>query len=119
MKKTTYIKVTDRFEDFHRYIDAPEEVNFLKNLHRHLFHVTVKLQVEKIDREVEFFIFKKDLAIYISWLRTDLMIGGNKMSCEMMADYLAKKIMSKYKYRDVEVEVSEDGENSGIVEYRQ
>ena len=119
MKKTIYIRVTDRFEDFHKYDEAPDEVDFLRLLHRHLFYVNVCIQVNEDDREIEFFMFKKQLAIFISHLMNDLELGGHKMSCEMMADYLAKKIMEKYPQRNLSVEVSEDGENSGIVEYRQ
>ena len=36
-----YIFITDKFEGYHKYVDAPEEVAFLRNAHRHLFGVRV------------------------------------------------------------------------------
>jgi len=118
MNKKIFVTIKSDFIGFHKWDSAPKEVEFLRNLHRHLFKVSCKIQVQEHDREIEFFIFQKKLRHeYIPDLMAILDANENKMSCEMMADTIAKLIMTDYPSRDVSVEVSEDGENSGIVEY--
>ena len=40
-----FVVVKTEFEGFHSWEDAPDEVSFLRNLHRHIFHVTAKWKV--------------------------------------------------------------------------
>jgi hypothetical protein len=108
------IFVTFQKEGLHRYPDAPAGVEFLKNLHRHIFHFRVTLAVFHNDRDVEFILFKRELeALYSS---TTLEVDYK--SCEMLAEDLIGYISSKYPGRAIEVEVSEDGENGAVLGYK-
>lgn len=109
-----YIWVTAEFEAFHRWDKAPEQVAFLRNLHRHIFKVRANFKVTHSDRDLEFFMVKKMLNDYISNFLVPLSRGEQGMSCEMFAE----KIFIFFKsnsYPVVEVSVSEDGENGAIV----
>ena len=107
-----YIWVTTSFEGFHYYKDAPEEVAFLRNLHRHIFHVKVFIEVFHNDRDIEFILFKR----FVNKLINELVLDNNK-SCEMIADELAGHIKDKYPGRRLIIEVSEDNENGVRKEY--
>jgi hypothetical protein len=114
--KMAYIKVRIEFEGFHFYPDAgtiDPRIKFLENEHRHMFKVEVKISVEHLDRELEFFLVK--------WALQDFIKSGdqNHKSCEMIAtDILENHLLPKYGERYYEVVVSEDGESDGIVEYK-
>jgi hypothetical protein len=114
--KETFIKVRTEFEGFHYYPDAgtiDPRIKFLENEHRHMFKVEVKISVEHLDRELEFFLVK--------WALQDFIKSGdqNHKSCEMIAtDILENHLLPKYGERYYEVVVSEDGESDGIVEYK-
>jgi hypothetical protein len=109
----TDIWVTFDKVGFHRYPDAPEEVSYLRETHRHVFMFKVEIQVFHDDREIEFHMFK-------NWL-TSLYEGGDLQvdykSCEMLAQELIDKIVLKYNcsMRTVAVTVSEDGECGATV----
>ena len=114
MSEKTFIKVKSQFVGFHRYVNAPDEVAFLRNPHRHIFHVTARIEVFHDDRELEFFLVKKEIGKFI-----DGYTFANKQnlgSCEMMAQSFVRQIRSLYGLnREICVEVSEDGENSAEV----
>ena len=112
----TYIKVRTEFEGYHFYPNAGEidpRIKFLENEHRHMFKVEVKISVNHLDRELEFFLVKWALANFIQ--------SGNQnhKSCEMIAtDILNNHLIPCYgEDRYYEVVVSEDGESDGIIEY--
>lgn len=113
--KSTFIKVRTEFEGFHRYPDAGSidpRIQFLENEHRHLFKIEVKLSVNHLDRELEFFLVK--------WALQNFINSGNQdhKSCEMIAnDILENHLRPLYGERYYEVVVSEDGESDGIIEY--
>lgn len=114
--KKTYIVVRTDFEGFHCYPEAGQidpRIKFLENIHRHIFKVTVKIEVFDFDRELEFFLVK--------WALNEFIQAGdrNRMSCEMIAnEILENHLITKYgDHRKYEVTVSEDGESDGIVEY--
>jgi hypothetical protein len=108
----SFIKVQFDFEGFHLYDGAPKEVEFLKHLHRHLFNVRVSIQVKHDDRELEFFIVRRELIDMINKLYPEKIVG----SCEMVAKDLYHYIKRNYGHeRLVKVEVYEDRENGGIV----
>jgi len=104
------IFVTTQFVAFHQWEQAPKEVKFLRNLHRHIFKVKVWYAVKHNNRDKEFFIEKRKLDKYIQ----DFVIDKNKIvgSCEMVA----AKIANLDDTSIVKVEVSEDGENGAIYE---
>lgn len=100
-------------EGIHRYPDAPEGVEFLRNPHRHIFHFRVTVDVFHNDRDIEFILFKRELeALYsAATLQVDY------KSCEMLAEDLIGYISAKYPGRKISVEVSEDGENGATLGY--
>lgn len=98
------IEVKTRFVGYHRYANAPEEVKFLRNLHRHVFWVEVEVEVAHDDREKEFFIIQDRLNKFIN-TDTPEEVG----SCE----HIARRI-AMFMEGVVRVKVSEDGENAAI-----
>lgn len=105
------IKVTTQFEGQHCWPDAPEEVIFLRNVHRHMFCVCVRMEVFHNDREIEFIILKHQVEDFIADADWPL-----HTSCEMMCESILEFIQSKYgPGRRISVEVSEDGENGAVV----
>ena len=104
----TKVFITTSFPAFHCWPGAPDECSFLRNKHRHVFHVRMEKEVFHSDRDIEFITFKKEVDRYINevWANSDM----QNESCEM----LAKTFMEIFKC--VRVEVSEDGENGAIVE---
>jgi len=114
MANKFYIIVRFQFEGFHFYKDAPNEVDFLRRPHRHIFHCEVKLPVAHNDRGLEFILVKQHLQKFIAE-KYDFELGGK--SCEMIAEDLLEEITKKYGLRkDVTIEISEDGENSGVLQ---
>ena len=94
----------------HCYPDAPEEVAFLRDMHRHVFHVEAEIQVFRDDRELEFFIVQKQLESIL-----DEIFGENilSMSCEFIAVSVRLKLLERFPgvtHRRVNVRVSEDAE---------
>lgn len=107
-----FIVVQLEQEGVHRWQDAPDEVFFLRDFHRHIFKVTVKIQVFHDDRELEFIMVKRVLQ---SYLERYLQIRGSN-SCEMISRDIIDYILEKYgDHRFVEVITLEDGENGGGV----
>lgn len=105
----TYIIVKTNFEGFHSWKDAPSEVAFLRNLHRHRFDVEVKIEVRHDDRELEFFMVKRRLDAFIKDC-----IQPKNLSCEQMAKEIvihAPQMLG----RSVSVKVFEDGDNGAEV----
>ena len=98
--------ITTDFTAFHRWEDAPEEVQFLREWHRHLFKVKVELKVTHSDRDVEFLILKRKVDQYIN-----LWFAHSKFeySCEHIAESLLDH------FDAYSVTVSEDGENGATV----
>ena len=107
------IWVTFQKEGIHKYPDAPDEVDFLRYPHRHIFKFKVQIEVYNDDRDIEFFIFKR----WLESLYADDTLQLDYKSCEIMADDLAKQIKDKYPGRQLSIDVSEDGENGCHVEY--
>jgi len=88
------------------------DVSFLGTPHRHIFHFTVAIQVFHNDRDIEFIQFKRWLEnLYRGTLEL------NYRSCEMISDDLYEQIASRYQGRDIEITVSEDGENGATIYY--
>jgi hypothetical protein len=124
LKKSSFIWVTFQKEGIHRYPAAatdvklatrrfglPEEhwldVSFLADPHRHIFHFRVEMEVFHDDRDVEFIQAKR---IMERWYNDGTLYLDYK-SCEMMANDLYSKLITKWPGRSYAIEVSEDGEN--------
>ena len=119
------IWVTFRKEGVHRYPAAATDpllctageydVSFLANLHRHMFHFRVSIDVFSNDRDIEFIQFKRWLESLYNGSNTVLELDYK--SCEMIADDLYIQIADRYPGRAVVIEVSEDGENGCLIKY--
>lgn len=117
------IWVTFQREGIHKYPGADTDpslatgdeydVSFLGYPHRHIFHFKVAIQVFHNDRDIEFIQFKR-------WLENSFRDGVMQLdhkSCEMISDELYMLIANRYPNRDVEITVSEDGENGATIYY--
>jgi hypothetical protein len=98
---------------FHHWGDAPEEVAYLRDSHRHVFHASFTIRdLNHADRDQEFHLVQ-------GWVREEFakILDHAKregMSCEMMAQRLC--IRGRVKYQSsISCEVSEDGENHATV----
>jgi len=75
-------------------------------------HFNVSIEVFHNDRDIEFIQFKRWLeSLYQGTLEL------NYKSCEMISDDLYEVIASRYPGRDIEITVSEDGENGATIRY--
>ncbi len=112
-----FIWVTFQREGIHKFPAAATDpkladVAFLANEHRHIFHFNVAIEVFHNDRDIEFIQFKRWLeSLYQGTLEL------NFKSCEMISDDLYEAIASRYPGRDIEITVSEDGENGATIRY--
>jgi hypothetical protein len=78
-----------------------------------MFHFRVRVSVTHNDRDIEFILFKRELEnLYQGTLNIDF------QSCEMLAEDLTRYITLHYPDREVEVGVSEDGENGAIIQHQ-
>jgi hypothetical protein len=106
-----WLIVRTSFEGYHYYPSAPDAVDFLRNLHRHIFHVVAYVEQFHDERDLEYVAFKW-------WL--DGLIGREDWqqdaSCETIAGVLMRAIQAEYPGRRVKVEANEDGENGALVE---
>jgi hypothetical protein len=123
-KAKRMIFVTFQKEGIHKYPAAASDFNlatgdeydvsFLGTPHRHIFHFNVAIEVFHNDRDIEFIQFKR-------WLE-NLYKGGtlelNYKSCEMISDDLYEQIATRYPDRNIEITVSEDGENGATIYYK-
>lgn len=125
MLVTTMAEVfcTLQVEGIHCWPECPfDEVAYLRDPHRHLFHVKAHKFVTHSDRDVEFIMMKHRIEAFLLTEygqevdSTVWSISNHKrvclfgaMSCEMIADQLCTQFDLH------KCEVSEDGENGAIV----
>ena len=117
------IFVTFQKEGIHKYPAAATDpslatgdeydVSFLATPHRHIFHFNVAIEVFHNDRDIEFIQFKRWLLNLYSQGTLEL----DYKSCEMLSDDLYEQIALRYPNRDIEITVSEDGENGATIYY--
>lgn len=117
------IFVTFQKEGIHRYPAAATDpnlctageydVSFLANPHRHIFHFNVSIEVFHNDRDIEFIQFKR----WLEGLYSKDILELDFKSCEMISDDLYEQIASRYPDRNIEITVSEDGENGATITY--
>ena len=89
------------------------DVSFLGYPHRHIFHFRVAIQVFHDDRDIEFIQFKR----WLENLYAQSVIVLDYKSCEMIAQELAESIHARYPGRNMEITVSEDGENGATLTF--
>lgn len=113
-KKYIYIKFAK--EGIHCYPEAgtnPDlaDVSFLQYPHRHMFHFMIAIEVNELNRDIEFIQLKR----YCEGLYDQKTLDLNSKSCEMIASELADVLQEKYPGRDITVDVSEDDENGSMI----
>lgn len=64
MKREIIIKFD--IEGFHKYEKAPEQVAFLRDLHRHTFKVKCGIKVNHNERDKELFMVRGEIIDYIN-----------------------------------------------------
>lgn len=116
----TYVIVKFQFEGMHQWKDAPSpdpkdpagppammDITFLRQRHRHIFHVTAKKEVRHDDRDIEFIQLKRQMLKLWGTNGVAKELGGQ--SCEM----IAKKMMEQFNLDYCCV--MEDGENGAEI----
>lgn len=117
--KTVYAKVS--FEGIHCWPDAPDEVKFLRNPHRHIFNVMVFVEVSQNNREIEFIMLGhrlKEMFERFAVGDTNGVWDMGATSCEDVAEIVIAYIRHRLGLpveTYIAVKVDEDGENGCIV----
>lgn len=113
-----YISTNFEFQGLHKWTECSiEEVNYLKNLHRHKFKCNAKISVDDTNREIEFIVLKNQILDFLFnfYEVKDNHLIINNGSCESIALNILDFMKQKYPNRKYIVEVTEDGENGSIV----
>lgn len=121
-----HIIVKTSFKGIHNWPEASqfagEEVQFLEHPHRHTFYVQAELRVTDSDREVEFFVFQKEIDSVIEALyrknypKPEIAYYLGRRSCETIAEEIISKLReNKYK-GPLTLEIWEDNEVGARVE---
>lgn len=99
----------------HHWPDCPlYDVSYLRDLHRHVFHIKVEKLVD-YSREVEIIMLKQDVEKYLMnhYGNEDKTICNfGSMSCENIAE----ELMGRFNL--ISCEVLEDGENGARIDVR-
>lgn len=92
-------------------IPEMKEVDFLQHLHRHMFWICAKMQVNHDDRDVEIIMLKRNILKYLNryWNDTRNCYHFGERSCEMIARELLEKFGLEY------CSVLEDNENGAEI----
>lgn len=113
-----WIEVDTQFEALHSWPECPyEDVAFLRNAHRHMVYVTVRISTA-VDREIEFFRFKRVVDDAI-----DELYGSKRLknieskSMETVAKELLDTVYPWEYGRDIVISASEDNQVRAIIEY--
>lgn len=110
------IWVTFKVRGFHCYPDAPEEVAYLRERHRHQFGFRVWIEVFGDNRDLEFHMTQ-------TWLENLYsekgVLEADGKSCEMLATELRARMVQEERFqnRDIWIEVDEDGECGAFMRY--
>ena len=109
----TQVYCTVLAEGLHSWPNCPfDEVDYLRDEHRHVFHIKAYTDVNHDDRDVEFIMLKHQIEEYLNHHfynheRKCLVFGA--MSCEM----IARKLITEFNLSMCEV--NEDGENGAVL----
>jgi hypothetical protein len=110
-----YITIATQAEGLHRWPGAPEAESYLRQPHRHLFTITIRMQVRHGDREIEINAFAR-------WLHGQVLpslaiaphddgpADFGTRSCEQLAEQITGQVRARHgEGRWIECEVLEDG----------
>lgn len=118
MERTIVVKT--QYEGIHCWPEAPDEVKFLRSLHRHIFNVEVEVEVHNNDRDIEFIMLKHRINHWLSLQFDDDGVWQmGRLSCEQVAEMVIDLVREKLndKERVISCYVDEDGENGAMVVY--
>jgi hypothetical protein len=106
MAASVFCRLT--FEAFHHWPDAPVKYDYLRLIHRHVFHVELRRPVKHGNREVEFIDWKNWAfqKLESQKLKAETLVW----SCEHWAKWMVENLDATVAI------VSEDGENGAIFE---
>ncbi len=107
------IVITLQVEGIHRWAACPiPEVSFLKNFHRHIFHINMVKEVSHDDRDVEIIQLKRAVLKDLNekfYNEDENCLFLDDWSCERLCAYLIEK------FGCIVVKVLEDNENGAMV----
>lgn len=125
MTPAIYVWIKTQFEALHHWPDAAGSVAYLRNPHRHMFHVRVDVRVSDGDRQVEFITLKHLVDnIIMTHVPKD-----STWSCEHMANAIGDELRQYFRqaallsskpevtlgFAELVVRVSEDDENGATL----
>lgn len=118
LNTNSYIEVDTQFQGLHHWPECVyKEVEFLKNIHRHIIFISVRIQIKE-DRGIEFFMLKDFIDNSIIQLYgSDNTKNLGRRSMEEIGHDLLLKLTEKYGETYYLIKVSEDNQVRGIVEY--
>ena len=119
MERTIVVKT--QYEGIHCWPEAPDEVKFLRSLHRHIFNVEVEVEVHNNDRDIEFIMLKHQINHWLSLQFDDNGVWQmGRLSCEQVAEMVIDLVQERLRNttRKIACRVDEDGENGATVTYR-
>lgn len=113
MKTKTNIIINTSFPAFHNWVGAPDEFEYLQHMHRHVFHVQIKMKVWHDNRGIEFIDAKTK---FDAWLRKnyqneEMVNTSCEMLCKHFLDFLTRMYGPIVEY----IRVLEDGENGAEI----
>lgn len=100
---------------FHHWPDAPTARAYLRNPHRHLFHVEVSTTVEHDDRDIEFHDLRDESITLLRGIAVGKGFDFGSQSCETIARRLGLRLIDRYRL-PFTITVSEDGECGATIE---
>lgn len=98
------IIIQTQFIAMHCWPNAPDQVAYLRDPHRHTFTVRAEKAVTHADRDIEFIMLKEEVD---EWISGRPKVWCTEMSCEHWAEAIGRQ------FGFDRVEVLEDGENGG------
>ena len=98
-----------------RYATGDEyDVSHLANKHMHYFYIKVWVEVNHLNRDIEFIQLRR----WLESLYNGNTLQLNNKSCEMIAEDLFEVIANRYPNLEVRIDVSEDNINGALIEFK-
>lgn len=115
-----YIIVKFEVSGFHWWEDAPDKLAFLREAHRHVFKFEVYLRVDHSNRDLEFYVAQAAMKRWVQETYRHASVAAEvnfkTRSCEQIAEELGEYCIKKG-WIPQAIEVYEDGENGGGVQW--
>jgi hypothetical protein len=121
--KKTFVYTQFQKEGYHAFPEAATDpafktgdyldVSHLGTRHFHYFYFKVWVEVNHLNRDIEFIQLRR----WIEKQYSDSVLELNSMSCEMLADQLIDVLAARYPESEIRVDVSEENINGAYSEY--